>query len=138
MLPAIGAASAALDAIQSLTSPQPASSQQIGFGPALPAVSDSSAAPSASSPTFAGFSNAQISSDNISALIDAQSLASANLAQSIDPGSPTSDSSGSTSDSPANQPNSPSSTASSTYSSIDQLMQSTAVPLGFNPFSVSI
>ena len=135
MLPAIGAASVALDAIQSLTSPQPASSQPIGF---LAAASDSSAASSADSPTIAGFSNAQISSDNISALIDAQSLASANLAQSIDPGSPTSDSSGSTSDSPANQPNSPSSTASSTYSSIDQLVQSTAVPLGFNPFSVSI
>jgi len=138
MLPAIGAASAALDAIQSLTSPQPASSQQIGFGPALPDASDSSAASSANSPTIGGFSSAQISSDNISALIDAQSLASANLAQAIDSSSLTSDSSSSTSDSSANQPNSASGAASSTYSSIDQLVQSTAVPLGFNPFSVSI
>ena len=31
-----------------------------------------------------------------------------------------------------------SSAASSTYSSIDQLVQSTAMPLGFNPFSVSV
>jgi hypothetical protein len=135
MLPAIGAASVALDAIQSLTSPQPASSQPIGFPPN---ASDSSAAPSADSPTVAGFGRAQISSDNISALIDAQSLASANLAQAIDSSSLTSDSSGSTSDSSANRPNSASSAASSTYSSIDQLVQSTAVPLGSNPFSVSI
>jgi hypothetical protein len=138
MLPAIGAASVALDAIQSLTSPQPAASQPIGFGPVLPDASDSSAASSANSPTIPGFSSAQISSDNISALLDAQSLASANLAEAIAPNSPTSDSSNSTSDSSPTQPNSASGTASSTYSSIDQLMQSTAVPLGFNPFSVSV
>lgn len=138
MLPAIGAASLALEAIQSLTSPQPASSQPVGFGPALPDASDSSVASSAQSPTISGFSSAQISSDNINALLDAQSLASANFAQAIDSSSQTSDSSGSTSDSSANQPNSASSAASSTYNSIDQLVQSTAMPLGFNPFSVSV
>ena len=138
MLPAIGAASVALDAIQSLTSPQPASSQPLGFGPVLPDASDGSAAASADSATISGYSSAQISSDNISALLDAQSLASANFAQAIDSSSLGSDSSDSTSDSSSTQPNAASGTASSTYSAIDQLMQSTAMPLGFNPFSVSV
>ena len=137
MLPAIGAASVALDAIQSLTSPQSAS-QPFGFGPALPDASDNSTAPSAVSPTIAGFSNAQISSDNISALIDAQSQASANFARALDSNSLTSDSSSPAPDSSRDQPSSAFGAASSTYSSINQLVQSTAVPLGFNPFSVSI
>jgi hypothetical protein len=137
MLPAIGAASLALDAIQSLTPSQPSSSSQAAasFGPALTDAGDTSASPD--SATISGFSSAQISSDNISALLDAQSLSSANFAESIDPADQTSDSSGSTSDS-ADQPNPASSAASSTYSSIDQLMQSTAMPLGFSPFSVSV
>jgi hypothetical protein len=134
---AIGAVSVALDAIQSLTSPQPAS-QPFGFGPGLPDASDSPAVPAAVSPTIAGFSNAQISSDNISALIDAQSQASANFTRALDSSSLTSDSSSSTPDSSADQPNSAFDAASSTYSAINQLVQSTAVPLGFNPFSVSI
>jgi hypothetical protein len=131
MLPAIGAASLALDAIQALTSSQSSSSPSqaaASFGPALADAGDTSSSPD--SATVSGFSSTQISSDNISALIDAQSLSSANLAQAID-------SDGSTSDS-ANQPNSASSAASSAYSSIDQLVQSTAMPLGFNPFSVSV
>ena len=128
MLPAIGAASAALDAIQSLTSPQPAASQPVGFGPVLPDASDSSAASSAGSPTLSGFSSAQISSDNISALIDAQSLTSGDLAGALDSGS---------SDSSQSQSTSASGTASSAYSAINQLVQSTAIPLGFNPFSLS-
>ena len=138
MLPAIGAASLALDAIQSLTPSQPSSSSQAAasFGPALTDAGDTSASPD--SATISGFSSAQISSDNISALLDAQSLASANLAQAIDSDSPASDSSNSTSDSSANQPNSASGAASSAYSSIDQLAQYTAMPLGFNPFSISV
>jgi hypothetical protein len=130
MLPAIGAASLALDTIQSLTSPQPAALQPIGFGPALPDAGDNSAASQASSAATSRFSGAQISSDNLNALLDAQSLASANFAQSFDSGSRTSDSSSTPS-------NSASGAASSTYGAVDQLLQSTAVPLGFNPFSVS-
>jgi hypothetical protein len=137
MLPAIGAASIALDAIQSLTSPPPSSSKPVGFGSVLPDASDSSAASPAESPTISGFSGAQISSGNISALLEAQDMASANFAQAIDPNS-TSDHSNSTSDASATEPNSASGTAASTYSAIDQLVQSTAIPLGFNPFSVSI
>jgi hypothetical protein len=139
MLPAIGAASLALDAIQSLTSSQSSSSPSqaaASFGPALADAGDTSSSPN--SGTVGGFSSAQISADNISTLLDAQSLASANLAEAIDPGNQTSDSSNSSSDSSSAQSNSASGAASSTYSSIDQLMQSTAVPLGFNPFSVSV
>jgi hypothetical protein len=127
MLPAIGA-SFALDAIQSLTSPQSASSQPIGFGADLSDADDSSAASSAGSNTLSGFSNAQISSDNLNALLDAQSLTSGDLASVLDSGGSTSD---------ASQGQSASGTASSAYSTINQLVQSTAVPLGFNPFSIS-
>ena len=139
MLPAIGAASLALDALQSLTSSQSPSSpsQAAGsFGPALADASDDLASPD--SATVGGFGSAQISADNISALLDAQSLASANFAEALDPNGQKSDSSNSTSDSSASQANAASSAASSTYSSIDQLVQSTAMPLGFNPFSVSV
>ena len=80
MLPAIGAASAALDAIQSLTSPQPgSSSQSTDFFGSFSDAGDSSAASSAQS-TVSGFSSAQISSDNLNALFDAQSLSSGNAA----------------------------------------------------------
>ena len=91
MLPAIGAASAALDAIQSLTSPQPGSSSQStgGFGSALSDAEDSSAASSAQS-TVSGFSSALISSDNLNALIDAQSLSSGDAAGALDSSSSTS------------------------------------------------
>ena len=129
MLPAIGAASAALDAFQSLTSPQPASSQQIGgFGPTLSDAEDSSSIPQAASNALSGFSSALISSDNFNALIDAQSLTSGDLAGALDSGS---------SDSSQSQSASASGTASSAYSAINQLAQSMAVPLGFNPFSLS-
>ena len=130
MLPAIGAASLALDTIQSLTSPQPAASQPIGFGPPLSDGEDSSAASQATSAATSRFSLVQISSDNLNALLGAQSRASANFAQALDSDSQTSDSSSTPS-------NSASGTASSTYGAVDQLLQSTAVPLGFNPFSVS-
>ena len=127
MLPAIGA-SFALDAIQSLTSPQSSASQPPGFGSAFSDVEDDADASSAGSSTLAGFSNAQISSNNLNALLDAQSLSSGDLASALGSGSSTSDSS---------QSQSASGTASSAYSAINQLVQSTAVPLGFNPFSVS-
>jgi hypothetical protein len=126
MLPAIGAASFALDAIQSLTSPQSSSSQPINFGPLTDAADDS--APSSTSAPVAGFSSAQISSDNINALLGAQSLSSGGLADSIDPGSSTSD--------PSQQGQSAS--ASSAYSAINQLTQSAAVPLGLSPVSLSV
>ena len=128
MLPAaIGAASAALDAIQSLTSPQPgSSSQSTGFFGAFSDAGGSSAASSAQSPV-SGFSSAQISSDNLNALFDAQSLSSGNVARSQDSGSSSSDSSSA----------SASGTASSAYSAINQLTQSAAIPLAFSPFSVS-
>jgi hypothetical protein len=130
MLPAIGAASAALDAIQSLTSPQSASSSQPigGFAPALSDVEDSSPASSSASTAVSGFNSALISSDNFNALIDAQSLTSGDLAGALDSGS---------SDSSQGQSASASGTASSAYNTVDQLLQSTAVPLGFNPFSLS-
>ena len=132
MLPAIGAASAALDAIQSLTSPQPGSSSQASdFFGALSDAGGSSAASSAQSPV-SGFSNAQISSDNLNALFDAQSLSSGSVAGSLDSGSSTSDSPDSDSSS-ASAPG----TASSAYSAINQLTQSAAIPLAFSPLSVS-
>src|SRR5947209_18042645 len=81
MLPAIGAASLALDAIQSLTSPPSPASQVNGFGSSLPDAGDSSS--SSFSATASGASGAQISANNISALIDAQSLASGGLAHAL-------------------------------------------------------
>jgi hypothetical protein len=117
MLPAIGAASLALEAIQSLTSSQPSSpSQPAGiFGPALADAGDTSSSPDTA--PVSGFSSAKISSDNINALLDAQSLDSGRL----------------TSDSSQSQ----SASASSAYSAINQLTQS-AVPLGLSPVSLSV
>ena len=134
MLPAIGAASAVLNAIQSLTSPQPGSSSPLdgGFGPARFDVEDSSSAPQAASSALSGFSSALISSDNFNALIDAQSLTSGGLARSADSSgrdSSQADQSGSSA--------SASGTASSAYNSVNQFVQSTAIPLGFSPFSIS-
>jgi hypothetical protein len=125
MLPAIGAASAALDAIQSLTSPQPGSSSQSTDFFGSFSAGDSSAASSAQS-TVSGFSTAQISSDNLNALFNAQSQSSGNV-----------DSASSSSDSSDSDSASASSTASSAYSAINQLTQSAAIPLAFNPISVS-
>ena len=129
MLPAIGAASAALDAIQSLTSSQSTSSQPTGgFGPALSDAEDSSSTPQTASNAVSGFNNALISSNNFNALIDAQSLTSGDLA-----GAPDS----SSSDSSQGPSASASGAASSAYDTVNQLVQSTAVPLGFSPFSIS-
>jgi hypothetical protein len=123
MLPAVGAASLALDAIQSLMSPSSSSSSQPAgaFGPALSGMTDTSA----NSASVSGFSGPRISPGNISALLDAQSLTSANPADAF-----------------AGPPDSSqayaSGAASSAYGAIGQLTQSTAVPLGLNPFSASV
>src|SRR5882724_3302126 len=77
MLLAFGAASAALDAIKSLTAPKPSSSQPIGFGPAPGESFDTSAPPSPSPAAVPGFSGgAQISPATLSALLAAQSQSS--------------------------------------------------------------
>lgn len=122
MLPAIGAASLALDAIQSLTSPQPASPSSAAgmFGPTLADAGDTSSS-SSSQPAASGFSSAQISADNLNALIDAQSLSSANLTGTPDSGSSGTDPSQGQS-------------ASSAYNAT----QSAAIPLGLSAFSVSV
>lgn len=121
MLPAIGA-SLALDAIQSITSPQSASSTQSLF----PDLDDDSTASSTGASAVSGFSSTQISADNLNALINAQGLGG--LGSALDSSSSTSASS---------QGQSGSGTASSAYNAVNQLVQSTAVPLGINPFSIS-
>jgi hypothetical protein len=123
MLPAIGAASLALDAIQSLTSPQP-SSKSDGFD-ALSDLGDSSSGSSAASTTVSGFSSAQISADNVNALLDAQGLSSAGLPDAPDRSNSASDPSQSQS-------------ASSAYNAANQLTQSTAIPLGLAAVSISV
>jgi len=127
MLFALGAASAALDAIKSLTSSKPSSSQPIGFGPAPASASDNSTAPSGGSTAVTGFTGGpQISPDTISALLAAQSQSTGvpgSNANALPPAATTS-----------------SSAASSTYSAIDQLVQrqSTSVPLPVAPLSVNV
>jgi len=133
MLPAIGAASLALDAVQSLTSPAPSSSPHPtdAFGPALSDITDSLPASLPTPSTVSGFGSSQISSDTISRLLDAQSLTSAGLADAFGASDSTSDSSQAPA---AFAPGA----ASSAYHAINQLTQSTALPLGLNPFSVSV
>jgi hypothetical protein len=80
MLLAFGAASAALDAIKSLTS-KPSSSQPVGFGPASGSPFDISAPPSRGSTAGSGFSaGAQISPATLSALLAAQGQSSTGAA----------------------------------------------------------
>ncbi len=121
MLPVIGA-SLALDTIQSLFSPQPASSQAAGGGFDL---NNSSGASSTAPATVSGFSSTQMSSDNLNALIDAQSLASGDLASAFGSGN-------SAPDSPQGLSASASGTASSTYNAVNQLAQTTAIPVGLS------
>jgi hypothetical protein len=128
MLFALGAASAAVDAIKSLTSSKPSSSQPIGFGPAPASASDNSTAPSGGSTAVSGFTGGpQMSPDTISVLLDAQTQSTGvkgSNANALPPAPTTS-----------------SSAASSTYSAIDQLIQrqqANAVPLAINPFSVNV
>jgi hypothetical protein len=77
MLLAFGAASAAVDAIKSLTSSKPSSSQPIGFGPPSGGSFDIAAPPSEGSTAVPGFSGGgQISPATLSALLAAQSQSS--------------------------------------------------------------
>jgi EF hand/EF-hand domain len=81
MLLAFGATSAAVDAIKSLTSSKPSSSQPIGFGPASGDPFDVSAPPSGGSTAIPGFSaGPQISPTTLSALLAAQSQSSTGAA----------------------------------------------------------
>ena len=121
MLPAIGA-SVALDALQSIISPQ-SSSQPAGSGGFD--LDDGSDAPSVGAGTVSGSSSAQISADNLNALIDAQSLASGDLASALGSG-------GSASDPSQGQSGLSSGAASSAYNTINQLAQTTAIPVGLS------
>ena len=120
MLLALGAASAALDAIQSLTPPKRSSSSQgTGFGPASTPPIDGASAP------VTGFtSGPQISPDNINALLSAQSQSTgfngsdANLLLSAPPTF--------------------SNAATSAYNAIDQLVPGRAAPVPHPPASLSL
>lgn len=142
MLLAFGAASAALDAIKSLTS-KPSSSQPIGSGSTDPF--DVSAAPSGDSTAVTGFSGAatQISPTTLSALLDAQSQASQNATTSIadSDGSTTTsltyaDGKKVTTTSPA--PTTSSSAATSSYNLAEQLIQREAGAISFSAPTLSV
>lgn len=75
---------------------------------------------------LAEFAGSQTSSGSINALLDAQSLSSADFADALDSGTSSSDSS------------QQSQSASSAYSAINQLTQSAAIPLGLSPVSLSV
>jgi hypothetical protein len=122
MLPAIGV-SLALDTIRSLMSPQPASSQPAGSTGFE--LNDRSGAPSTSPATASGSGSTRISSNNLNALIDAQSFASGGLSSALDSG-------GSASNSSQGPSASVSGTASSTYNAVNQLAHSTAIPVGLS------
>lgn len=127
MLFAVGAASAAVNAIKSLTSSKPSPSQPIGFGPAPASASDNST-PSGGSTAVTGFTGGpQISPDTIGALLDAQSQSTGIQGSNADAWPPAAKTSPSA--------------ASSTYSAIDQLIQrqqANPVPLAVNPLSVNV
>ena len=130
MLPALGAASAALDAIASLTTSKSASSSQPnGFGPFSPGPAGNSVGPSGDAALATGFAGgAQISPDNISALLQAQSQSTDfNASDAISSLSALTTSSGDGS--------SIYSDVSSAYNNIGQLAQRQAIPV---PFSISI
>jgi hypothetical protein len=125
MLLALGAASAALDAIQSLTTSKLSSSQGAGFGPAsAPPVDTSSSLPAGTAPVT-GFSNGpQISSDNINALLSAQSQSTGF--------------NGSGANSLLSAPPTFSNAATSAYNAIDQLVPGKAAPIPHPPASLSL
>lgn len=133
MLPAIGAAALALDAVQSLASSVSASSQSqspdqgLSFSDAI----GGNSIVAQSGPTAVSGSNggSQISPGNFSALLDAQGQSSV--------GSTGFDGSA---DASLSDSGTLSAAASSTYNAVDQslLSQSGTIPLGINPFSVSV
>jgi hypothetical protein len=127
MLLALGAASAALDAIKSLTAPKPTSSQPIGFGPAGATWSDDSTAPAGgSTAATTSSSGPRISPDNLSTLLAVQSQT-------------TGFGSDGTSANSLPLPTTPSNTASSAYTASDQLIQRQSSPalLPTPPISLS-
>lgn len=124
MLLALGAASAALNAIKSLTAPKPTASQPIGFGPAGATWSDDSTAPAGGSAAATTSGSApQISPDNLSTLLAVQSGSNPD----------------GTSANSLPLPTTPSSTASSAYTATDQLIQRQSSPalLPTPPISLS-
>jgi hypothetical protein len=126
MLLALGAASAALDAIKSLTASKPTSSQPIGFGPAGASWSDDSATPPEGLRAATGHSGGpQISPDNISALLAAQSQSTGFQA-------------GGTTANSALPAATASSAASSTYSAAGQLIQRQSTLLPPPPISINV
>ena len=125
MLLALGAASAALDAIQSLTTPKPSSSKGTGFGPAAPPPADASSLLPAGTAPVTGFSNRpQISPDNINALLSAQSESTGF--------------NGSDANSLLSAPPTFSNAATSAYNAIDQLVPGRAAPVPHPPASLSL
>lgn len=138
MLIAFGAASAALDAIHSLTTSSSSSAQSTGFSQASADLFGLSGGASASGSPAAGsgFSGgAQISPGTMSALFDAQSQSPTN--PSVQSGGSSLSSAGPSSPAPSTS----SGAASSTYSAIDQLIQrqqANTIPLAVNPFSVNV
>ena len=125
MLLALGAVSAALDAIKSLTTPKPSSSPGTGFAPAsIPPTSSPSALPAGTGPVT-GFTNGpQISPDNINALLAAQSHSTGF--------------NGSNTNSLLSAPPTLSNAATSAYNSVDQLVQGKAATLPRPPASLSL
>lgn len=134
MLFALGAASSALDAIQSLTSPASSSSQSTGFSQATadmfglaPGASTSGNSTLPSGTT--GFS--QISPATMSALLAAQGQSSTQSATSASTGGSqvTATSAASTTSSSA---------ASSSYNAIEQQREANAISFSANPFSFNV
>ena len=129
MLLAFGAASAALNAINSLTSSKPSASQPIG-SVAAGSPFEISASSSADNPTGAGFgAAAQISPDTFSALFAAQSQASTGLQLGT---------SGLSSDPLLPAPTTSYSAASSSYSATEQLIQGQANAMATTNMPLSI
>jgi len=125
MLLALGAVSAALDAIQSLTTPKPSSSHGTGFGPASPPPTGSPSTPPAGTVQVTGFTNGpQISPDNISALLAAQSQSTGFNQSDATP--------------LLTAPPTFSNAATSAYNAIDQLVQAKAAPIPHPPASLSL
>ena len=125
MLLALGAASAALDAIQSLTTPKTSSSQGTGFGPASTPPIDGPSALGAGTAPVTGFTNGpQISPDNINALLSAQSESTGF--------------NGSDANSLLSAPPTFSNAATSAYNAIDQLVPGRAAPVPHPPASLSL
>jgi hypothetical protein len=125
MLLALGAVSAALDAIKSLTTPKPSSSQGTGFAPAsIPPTGAPSALPAGTGPVTGFTSGPQISPDNINALLAAQSQSTGF--------------NGSDTNSLLSAPPTFSNSATSAYNAIDRLVPGKAAPIPHPPASLSL